>query len=160
MLANDVAAVDAPRQYYFAGKPLRGTVWGGSNYRRLLVRRTAVELTPRIWGGMRLRPGFRVEVMPFTTDTAIVHRWSPGYRELVRRHLRYLRIEPADRLAAGEITGLRTVAAMPLRSFFESFVAKKGYRDGAHGFALSLVWAWFRTAGEIRLYRRLQRRTS
>jgi glycosyltransferase involved in cell wall biosynthesis len=53
-IADDVAAVDAPRQYYFAGRPLQGTVWGGPNKRRLLVRRSAVERTPTIWGGMRI----------------------------------------------------------------------------------------------------------
>ena len=46
-LEDDVAAVDAPRQYYFAGRPLRGTVWGGPNKRRLLVRRSAVTLSRR-----------------------------------------------------------------------------------------------------------------
>jgi glycosyltransferase involved in cell wall biosynthesis len=158
-LGDDVAAVDAPRQYYFAGKRLRGTVWGGPNHRRLLVRRTAVELTPTIWGGMTIRAGFHVEVLPFTDDTAIVHRWSPGYRELMRRHLRYLRLEPLDRAAAGEVTGLRAIAATPWRSFRESFFVKGGYRDGLHGLALSVVWAWFRTAGEVGLYRQLRRAT-
>ena len=45
-LPDDVAAVDAPLQYYFRGRRLRGTVWGGPNRRRMLVRRNAVELTP------------------------------------------------------------------------------------------------------------------
>jgi glycosyltransferase involved in cell wall biosynthesis len=104
-IPDDVAAVDAPRQYYFAGKRLRGTVWGGPNKRRLLVRRTAVTLTPKIWGGMRIHDGFRVLQLPFTDETAIVHRWASGYGELVRRHRRYLKLEPVDRAAAGEVTG-------------------------------------------------------
>src|SRR5262249_14144072 len=69
-LDPDVAAVDAPRQYYFAGRPLHGTVWGGPNKRRLLVRRSGVELTATIWGGMRIRDGYRVVGMPFTKETA------------------------------------------------------------------------------------------
>ena len=43
-LGDDVAAVDAPRQYYFGGRRLSGTVWGGPNKRRLLVHRGRVEL--------------------------------------------------------------------------------------------------------------------
>jgi glycosyltransferase involved in cell wall biosynthesis len=155
-IPDDVAAVDAPRQYYFAGRPLRGTVWGGPNKRRLLVRRSAVELTQTIWGGMRIKPGFRVLELPFDDETAIAHRWAGGYRELVVRHCRYLGLEPTDRAAAGEITGLRAIAATPWRSFRESYVTRKGYRDGLTGLGLSLFWAGFRTAGEVALLRRLR----
>jgi glycosyltransferase involved in cell wall biosynthesis len=155
-ISDDVAAVDAPRQYYFAGRPLAGTVWGGPNKRRLLVRRTAVELTSTIWGGMRIHDGYRILTLPFRSETAIVHHWANGYRELMRRHLRYLRLEVADRAAAGEVTGYRAVARTPWRSFRESFVTKEGYRDGARGLALSLFWTAFRTAAEIGLLRRLR----
>lgn len=157
-LADDVAAVDAPLQYVFAGRRLRGTVWGGENRRRLLVRRSAVELTPTIWGGMRIGDGMRIQRLPFTVATAIEHRWSPGWRELIRKHRRYLRVEPRDRADAGAVTGPKAIAAMPWRSFRESFVGRRGYLDGATGLALSLFWAWFRTAGEVGLYRELRRR--
>jgi glycosyltransferase involved in cell wall biosynthesis len=151
-----VAAVDAPRQYYFAGRALRGTVWGGPKERRLLVRRSAVTLTPAIWGGMTIHPGYRVFDLPFTPETAIVHRWASGYRELIERHRRYLELESADRAAAGELTGYRAVLGMPWRALRESFVTKHGYRDGLTGLALSLFWAGFRTTGELALLRRLR----
>ncbi len=157
-LPADVAAVDAPRQYYFAGRALRGTVWGGPNKRRLLVRRAGVELTATIWGGMRIRPGFRVVELPFTHETAIAHHWASGYRELIERHRRYLALEPVDRADAGEITGLRSIVAMPWRSFRESYLAKEGWRDGVTGLGLSLFWAVFRTRGEIALHRELRGR--
>jgi len=155
-LADDVAAVDAPRQYFFAGRALRGTVWGGPNKRRLLVRRTAVELTPTIWGGMLIRDGFRVLELPFTPKTAIVHNWASGYRELIGRHRRYLRLERVDRATAGEITGVKAVATTPVRAFRESFIVKHGYRDGLRGLLLSLFWAAFRTSGELALLRELR----
>ena len=156
-LGDGVAAVDAPRQYYFAGRPLRGTVWGGPNKRRLLVNRARVELTPTIWGGMVIAPGREVVALPFTDETAIVHRWARGYRELYSRHRRYLKLEPVDRAAAGEITGWRAVLTMPWRCFHESYVTKHGYRDGVTGLALSFFWAGFRTSSELALLRRLQR---
>lgn len=158
-IPEDVAAVDAPRQYYFAGRPLRGTVWGGPNTRRLLVRRSAVTLTPMIWGGMTIHEGYRVLDLPFTSETAIEHRWADGYRQLAQRHRRYLRLEPVDRAAAGEVTGYRAVAAMPWRAFAHSYVAKRGYLDGVPGLALSLFWAVFRTRGEVALLRRLRSTT-
>lgn len=160
-LGPDVAAVDAPRQYYFRGAPLRGTVWGGQNRRRLLVRRDGVDLLPTIWGGMRIHEGLRVESLPFTNETAIRHDWADGYRELISRHRRYLMLEPVDRADAGEVTGLKRVAVTPLRAFWESYVRSRGYRDGPTGLLLSFFWAGFRTAGELALFRRLrvERRT-
>ena len=158
-LEDDVAAVDAPRQYYFAGRPLRGTVWGGPNKRRLLVRRSAVTLTPAIWGGMTIHEGYRVVELPFTAETAIVHRWARGWRELAERHRRYLRLEPEDRAAAGEVTGWRAVLSMPWRAFRESYVTRRGYLDGITGLRLSLFWAVFRTRGELALLRRLRSTT-
>ena len=158
-LEDDVAAVDAPRQYYFAGRPLRGTVWGGPNKRRLLVRRSAVTLTPAIWGGMTIHEGYRVVELPFTAETAIVHRWARGWPELAERHRRYLRLEPADRAAAGEVTGWRAVLSMPWRAFRESYVTRRGYLDGITGLRLSLFWAVFRTRGELALLRRLRSTT-
>jgi glycosyltransferase involved in cell wall biosynthesis len=157
-IPDDVAAVDAPRQYYFDGRPLRGTVWGGPNKRRLLVRRSAVELTPTIWGGMRIKPGFRLLELPFSPETAIVHAWASGFRDLARRHRRYLRLEVDDRLAAGEITGYRAVALTPWRSFRQSFVSKRGYLDGVTGLGLSVFWAAFRTSAELALLRGLHTR--
>jgi hypothetical protein len=156
-LPADVAAVDAPLQYYFAGKPLRGTVWGGPNRRRMVVRRSAVELTPTIWGGMRVHDGFRVLVLPYTEETAIVHHWAIGWRDLLAKHRRYLEQEPDDRAAAGHVTGVREVVRTPWRSFNESFFAQHGYRDGLTGLGLSLFWAGFRTAGELRLLRRVRK---
>jgi Glycosyl transferase family 2 len=155
-LPDDVAAVDAPLHFYFAGKPLRGTVWGGPNRRRMLVRRSAVELTPTIWGGMTLHDGFRVLDLPYTEETAIVHRWATGWRDLAAKHRRYLAQEPGDRAAAGHVTGVKEVLRTPWRSFRESYVTKEGYRDGLTGLGLSLFWAGFRTAGEVQLLRRLR----
>src|SRR5579884_2168200 len=155
-LPPDVAAVDAPLRFYFAGRPLRGTVWGGPNRRRMLVRRDAVELTPTIWGGMRLHDGYRVLELPYSEERAIVHHWAGGWRELVEKHRRYLRQEPGDRAAAGHVTGLRAIAGTPWHSFWESFVRRRGYRDGLIGLGLSVFWAAFRTAAEVKLFRCLR----
>lgn len=155
-LADDIAAVEAPIQYYFKGKPLRGTIWGGRKWRRLLVRRTAVSLTPTIYGGMQLKDGYRIIAMPYRSETAIAHRWASGWSDLVEKHRRYVVQEAGDRASAGEITGWREIARTPLQSFSESFFRKRGYLDGLTGLGLSVFWAGFRTSAELRLLRRLR----
>lgn len=156
-LGEDVGAVSGPRQYYFGKRALRGTIWGGVNKRRLLVRRSAVSLTPTIWGGTTILDGYREVEMPFTAETAIAHRWVTGYRDWIGKHVRYLRLEPVDRANAGEVTGLRAIARTPWQSFRECFLTRRGYLDGLTGLGLSLLWALFRTSAETALYVRLRR---
>jgi len=152
----DVAIVSVPIRYYFRRRPLVGTTWGGERYRRLLVRRSAVDLTSTIYSGMLMRDGYRELELEYSPVTAIVHNWSPGYRALLSKHRRYLSATATDRHRAGEVTGWRELLSTPGRSFFESFFVQRGYRDGLTGFALSLFWAGFRTAGEAALLRRLR----
>jgi glycosyltransferase involved in cell wall biosynthesis len=156
-LADDVAIVWAPIRFYFGERPLRGTIWGGENRRRLLVRRDRVDLTPTVFGGTRPRPGFGIVELPFTEETAIRHHWVSGYRDWVRKHRRYLTLEAADRACAGEVTGVRAVLERPWRSFYDCFVTRAGYHDGATGFCLSVLWAAYSTAAEVALLRRLRR---
>ncbi len=153
----DVALVYGPIRYYLGSRPLQGTVWGGPHWRRFLVRRDAVEITPVIYSGTRVRDGYRTLELPFTDDTAIVHHWSSGYRELLAKHRRYLRVAGEDRWRSGETTGYRAIVRTPWRAFRESFFSKKGYRDGLTGLLLSIFWAWYATSAEIALKRRLQR---
>src|SRR5207247_6148309 len=124
----DVAVVAAPTQRYFAGCPLRGGVWGGARVDRLLARRSAVEFPTSVHTRLVLKEGYRQITIPPREGNAIRHYWVSGYRSFFERHLRYLRLEGRDRARAGEITGWRAVAAVPWRSFRDSFLRDRGYR--------------------------------
>ena len=156
-LEPDVAVVDCPWQFHFRGRPLRGTVWGGISRKRTLARRGAADLRPTVHAGTRIPPGYRAHAIPFSGDNAIAHYWAPGYRALLAKHWRYLKLEGADRHAQGEITGYRDVLSTPLQAFRESFVVRRGYRDGVTGLALSLVWAGYTTGAKIALLHELRR---
>jgi (heptosyl)LPS beta-1,4-glucosyltransferase len=156
-LDEDVAVVDCPWQFYFRDKPLRGTIWGGITRKRTLARRGAADLRPTVHGGTRLLPGYRAHTVPFSGDNAIAHYWAPGYRELIAKHWRYLKLEGPDRLSHGMITGYRDVAGTPLPSFYESFVKRRGYRDGMTGLALSLGWSAYSTGAKLALLRELKK---
>ncbi|MFN2628971.1 MAG: glycosyltransferase [Gaiellaceae bacterium] len=156
-IPDDVAIVWAPIQFFFGCRALRGTVWGGENRRRFLVRREGVELGKTVFGGTQLREGFRSLELPFRPETAIRHHWVSGYRDWLGKHRRYLALDRNARRRAGEVTGLRAVAGRPARSFYDSFVVKKGYRDGLTGLGLSMLWALYSAASEIALLRELRR---
>jgi glycosyltransferase involved in cell wall biosynthesis len=149
-LEPDVALVWAPIQFYFGRRPLAGTIWGGENRRRLLVRPSGVELTATVFGGTRLRPGFRAIELPYRREIAIRHHWVAGYRDWVRKHRRYFELDRGKRLR-DQPTSVRAAAAKPVRSFYRSFFEKKGYRDGVTGLGLSILWAAYETASEVAL---------
>ena len=155
-LEPDVAVVDCPWQFYFRGRPLRGTIWGGVSRKRTLARRGAADLRPTVHSGTRVPIGYRAADILFAGDNAIAHYWAPGYRALIAKHWRYLKLEGRDRYEQGMITGYRDVFRTPWPKFYESFVTRGGYRDGPTGFALSLVWAAYSTGAKVALLRELR----
>lgn len=156
-LADDVAVIDCPWQFYFRGRALRGTVWGGANRKRTLARRGAAELRTTLYSGTRLSSGYRAEEVSFTGDNAIAHYWATSYRSLLEKHRRYLGLEGPDRMSQGMVTGYKDIAKTPVTAFWTSFVRHRGYLDGVAGFLLSVLWAWYSTAAKIALLRELRR---
>ena len=155
---QDIALVWAPIRFYIGSRPLHGTIWGGENRRRLLVRSDGVDLLPRLFGGVVVREDFRELSLPFSEKTAIRHHWVTGYGDWIEKHRRYLRLAGKSRADAGEIGGARSVLRAPFAAFVESFLVKRGYRDGVTGLALSLLWGGYAAASEVALVRELQRR--
>jgi glycosyltransferase involved in cell wall biosynthesis len=156
-LADDVGVVIVPRIYYFAGRPLTGTIWGGVSGKRFVVRRTGASFTGAVHQGVQVRPGFRIDHVTYDGANAIHHLWATGYRDFVEKHVRYVRIEGHARALMGEITGFRAAARTPFRSFRESFFRQKGYRDGLRGLVLSALYAAYRTGSDVSLIRELRR---
>lgn len=159
-LEPDVAVVDCPWQFYFREKPLRGTFWGGVNRKRTLAHRAGTELRPTVHSGTRLEPGFRGDVIEYSGDNAIAHYWAKGYRDLIEKHWRYLKLEGPDRVSQGMVTGCKDIARTPGPAFWESFVRRRGYQDGLDGLLLSLLWSAYATGAKIALFLELRRRYS
>ncbi|TMK26806.1 MAG: glycosyltransferase [Actinobacteria bacterium] len=155
-LAGDVGVVDCPWQFYFRDRALRGTMWGGISRKRTLARRGGAELRPTVHSGTKPLPGHTIEVVDYTGDNAIAHYWAPGWRALIEKHWRYLGLEGRDRLEQGLVTGPRDILGTPLPAFYESFVRRRGYRDGLVGLGLSLLWAAYATGAKVALFRELR----
>ena len=157
-LAEDVGIVLVPWVFYFRGKRLRGTVWGGTGRKPIVARRSGNEFIPAVHKGLRLRPGYRMERIEPSGGNALRHHWVSGYREFVKKHVRYLRIEGPARALTGDITGFRALVQTPYRAFKECYVDRQGRLDGFDGLALSLMYAVYRTGSDIALIRELRRR--
>lgn len=153
-----IGVVFVPIQYYFKGKPLKGGVWGGHKNRRLLVHTKRVEFVPNVHDGVHLRKSYSSETVSYSNGNIIHHYWINSYRQLITKHLRYIRGEGKSRFDRGERYNWRILAKTPLQSFKEYWRIYKGYKDGPTGLFLALFWAWYNWACilSLRKYQRSQ----
>lgn len=150
-LPDDVGIVLAPMQFFFRGRPLRGTVWGGIRMKRLMFHRERTTIPPYVHSGVSLRPGFRqIEVAP-AGDSVISHFWAASWRQLIAKHRMYAPEDASRRCAAGELMSWRLALRTPLVRFRESFFDRRGYLDGSAGLGLSLIWAWYETSVSVKM---------
>jgi glycosyltransferase involved in cell wall biosynthesis len=159
-LPDDVGVIDCPWQFYFRNRPLRGTMWGGVNRKRTVVRRDGADLASTVHSGTHAKAGFRALTVDYSGDNAIAHYWAPGYRALVEKHWRYLKLEGPDRMSQGLVTGVKDIVRTPIPAFWESFVRRDGYRDGVTGLLLSVLWSAYTTGAKVALLRELRRARS
>jgi glycosyltransferase involved in cell wall biosynthesis len=149
----DIGAVYAPWQFYFKGKRLKGTIWGGRNKRILLVHLDRFSFSSDVHRGRKLNPGYQAYSIPWDENKIIRHYWSDSWRQLFSKHKRYIKREGKARFNNGEKTGLKIILKTPFKAFKHSFWNKKAYSDGITGFLLSLFWAWYSLSSEISLYK-------
>ena len=156
-LPSEVAIIECPWQFYFRGKRLHGTIWGGTTRKRTLARKGAADLRPTVHSGTTLRSGYRIEEILYAGDNAIAHYWATGYRSLIEKHWRYLKLEGRDRQSQGVITGYKDILRTPWPAFWESYIRRRGYRDALPGLLLSLLWSAYTTGAKIALLLELRR---
>ena len=80
-----------------------------------------------------------------------------NYRDLphfLEKQERYLRYDVEILFEQGDKPRPHHVVSLPLRHFYWRFVTLEGFRDGWHGFKLSILMSWY----EFRKYRRLMAR--
>lgn len=151
-IPNDVAVIWAPIQFYFKQYPLKGTIWGGNNNRLLLLNKQRIRLHPKVHhAGIELRTGFRSMAFPLEDNNIIHHYWMQSYGTLISKHRRYIKQEGKAKFESGERGSFKLLLKVGVRSFYQCYIVKKGYRDGLTGLFLSLLWGWYNTGSTISL---------
>lgn len=152
-IPDNIGSITTPMFYYFKGKRLKGTPWGGINSRILLINKTGITLSPKVHDGPKLKPGYQNLNLQIKEANTIYHYWMQTYAQLLEKHLRYLKNEGESRFFQGERATIFQILIHPFQQFVYSYIIKKGYLDGLVGIFLSLFWAWYQTAALISLYR-------
>lgn len=151
LLKEDIGSITVPWIFYFKKHRLKGTTWGGVNSRILLVNNKRFKFSPHVHRGRQLIDGFTNYSIDFKDLNFIAHYWMQSYRKLIEKHLRYLRNEGESRYSQGQRTSFWLIIKAPFKEFRYSFFLKEGYKDGLIGFFLSLFWALYESASQIKL---------
>jgi glycosyltransferase involved in cell wall biosynthesis len=153
ILTSEIGSVTAPWIFYFKKSRLQGTAWGGINNRILLVNNKRFEFLPYIHLGRKLLNGYKNYTIPFNGTNVVHHFWMQSYKQLIEKHRRYLKNEGIARFKNGQGSSRKTVINEIPNSFIYSFKTKKGYLDGFKGIFLSLLWTWYQSMAQYKLYR-------
>lgn len=139
-----VGVIGVPLQYYFRGKPLVGTVWGGTKYKNLIRHRKRVAFRKAVHRGYTLLPGYeRVTLERKSPDYCIHHYWVDSYRQMFEKHWRYIRNEGKARYELGERFSWRRWLLSTLKTLAHNLITHKSYRDGLTGIFLGFFHTWY-----------------
>lgn len=140
---QEVGMINAPMQYYFKNKPLKGTIWGGIRHIRYLVNRKHVSFQPYVHHGIKLHKNAKTINIESTQQAIVHHYWMQSYSSLYRKHRRYIMEEGKNKYEYGQRYSRKIHFKSSILAFKESFFSYKGYLDGFIGLFLSFFWAWY-----------------
>jgi FkbM family methyltransferase len=141
-LTDEVGLISVPCVFHVGGRALKGTVWG-SRARPLVVHKKRVTIRSTVHGGYSVKALYKTVVIQPRGDNYVEHLWLASLRDFIPKHVRYITREGEARYARGERARWRSFVYRPLAAFWECFITKKGYRDGALGLTLSILYGWY-----------------
>ena len=153
-----IASVYVPIIFYFKKHGLKGTVWGGRNYRKMLSDKRKFTFRPVVHNGHVLTDKNAIEYrVPDEGNNVIHHYWMTSYKQFFEKHKRYIKKEVEAKSKLDNKIDVKGIIKTSLKTFRESFFRSKGYKDGFYGLFLSLFWSWYNTSIEIGIYRNQQK---
>jgi glycosyltransferase involved in cell wall biosynthesis len=131
-IASGASGFRMPRKTFYLGRWIRFGGWYPNYLVRLADRRKAS------WSEPSVHEELKVQGSVETLSCALYHDAFPSIREQVLTNLRYAELGAANLKAAGRRPSLWKLVFKPIGKFFETFVLKRGFMDGAPGFIISV----------------------
>lgn len=142
--AGSIGRLEIPWQFYFGDRALKGTYWGGENYKRgTMFHRDRVTHIQQVHHRPLPKEGYSSHLIPWEGDNVLHHYWMTDYRMFIEKHLRYLKMEGQRRKHAGETFSWWRTIKDTCVSFAWSIIRRKAYLDGVVGIGLSGLYAWY-----------------
>ncbi len=135
------------RVEYFLGKEIQGACWNPSFQDRLLRKGKAeyigeIHEYPKVEGGLVRAP----------QKAALLHNPNVTVESFLEKMNRYTTVEAWDRYSLGGRTNLLHLFVTFFSTWFKNYFYYKAYRDGTHGFVISVMEAVSRTVRHIKLW--------
>ena len=93
----------------------------------------------KIWGRERVHPKLRLSGERRRLSTPMVHYVDRSVTDMIDRLNRYTSARAKDLRESGDIGRLGPNVRRIFSRFWKCYVARRGYREGPHGFLIALM---------------------
>jgi glycosyltransferase involved in cell wall biosynthesis len=138
-----LAMISLPHQYYFRGRPLKTTIWGGIKYAFKVFHKDRVQLESLAHRGITCKDGYELKCIESDSNIAIRHYWIDTFSQLFEKHWRYIEQEGEARYQLGEQFSWRRWVGETGRALKRNLIDYKGMHGGWLGIFLSTFYAWY-----------------
>ncbi len=142
-IKEDIAVITVPWQFYFKGRKLKGTTWGGILTKMLLINTEGYVFTGKVHDKGFIKQGYLLHQIVFKGANYIQHYWMVSYHQLIEKHKRYILKEGERMFSNGLKYRLSVHIKNSLLAFRYSYLVRKGYKEGLTGLYLSFFWSWY-----------------
>ena len=140
---STLGMISMPWSFYFKGKQLKGTVWGGKNRKRNLFHRNRIIFSKEVHSSPKLKANYNTYDLPWISENVVKHYWVDDLSKMVEKHWRYIKFEGPTRFKRGQKFSILRCGWDTLRSFHHCYLKCSGYKDGLLGLFLSFFYATY-----------------
>ena len=135
----EISYIEIPRKNIIFGKWMKASMWW-PDYNIRFFKKNTVVWSDKIHSNPQAKG--KGEKLRAEEGSAIVHNNYSSIAEFVERNSRYSKIQARELYQEGKRFQWNDLIRKPLGEFLGRFFANKGYEDGIHGLALSLLQAF------------------
>lgn len=149
----EAGIIEIPFLYYYLGKPLTTTVWGGVRCFPKVLNKNRIMVPNGVHQAFVTRQGFCTAWIRPTDHNVVRHYWIDSIPQLKEKHRRYLALEGQSRFQRGGRFSWRGMARATMSGLRESLISKKGWQGGWTGWYLSFFYAEYVASAWLSLRR-------
>ncbi len=139
-------AYKIPRKNIIFGKWIEHTGWY-PDYQTRLFRKGKAKFAAR-----HNHEQIKVDGEVGTLDSGLLHDHYKTLDEFLRKTFFYTQNEADEKIASGYKFKIEDLASLPFQEFLSRYFARAGYKDGAHGLALSLLMSFYHLVIVLRVW--------
>lgn len=138
--ASKAECVRIPRKNIIFNKWMRHTGWW-PDYNIRFFKKGSVTWPNKIHSKAEVR-GLVIDLGPDETNALIHHNYD-SISQFLRKLDTYTAVTARERIEANTPFQWKHIIELPVQEFFSRYFARKGYKDGLHGLALSILMAFY-----------------